>query len=151
MIPFFRKEQSGIAEPITGAPPLDIKRMVDGGRGIEFLKAIPISSEGHKFELQSKVVGVYDKGKAGTVVSSSTDFIDTKTGDIYVRITANHFYVGQGGWGGPKGMRCLDAFLGFLVLMILPGPATENYPPPQRKADAVYEIPTSKETAALYR
>lgn len=87
--------------------------MVDGGRGIEFLKRLPTSSEGYKFELQSRVVGVYDKGKAGTVVASSTDFVDTKTGDVYARITANHFYVGQGGWGGPKGVQCLGAHSGF--------------------------------------
>ncbi|KAH8702975.1 HotDog domain-containing protein [Phaeosphaeriaceae sp. PMI808] len=133
LIPFTKKEKLGIAEPITGAPLLDIKRMVDGGRGIEFLKSLPTSSKGYKFEMQSQVEGVYDKGKAGTVVASSTNFVDILTGDIYARITSNHFYVGQGNWGGPK------------------GPATVNYPPPQRKADATYDILTTAETSALYR
>jgi peroxisomal enoyl-CoA hydratase 2 len=83
--------------------------MVDGGRGIEFLKRLPTSSKGHKFELQSVVEGVYDKGKAGTVVASSTNFTDTLTGEVYARITASHFYVGQGKWGGPKGAYHPDA------------------------------------------
>lgn len=109
MIPFYKKEKSGIAEPIKGAPPLDIKRMVDGGRAIEFLKRLPTSSEGFKFELKSKVNGIYDKGKDGTVVASSTDFVDTNTGDVYVRISSNHFYVGQGQWGGPKGIQNIHA------------------------------------------
>jgi len=44
------------------------------------------------------------------------------------------FFVGQGGWGGPK------------------GPKTVNYPPPEgKKPDAEHVVQTTPETALLYR
>lgn len=49
-------------------------------------------------------------------------------------MTGSGFYVGQGGWGGPK------------------GPKNQSFAPPQgKKADAVYEQETNAETAHLYR
>ena len=76
--------------------------MVDGQRSITFLKAIPTTSAGRIFELRSKVLGVYDKGKAGTVIETETVLAE-KGGDIYSKAVGSEFYVGQGNWGGPKG------------------------------------------------
>lgn len=76
--------------------------MVDGQRHIQFIRPLPPSSEGKKFELRSKVIGVYDKGKAGSVVETET-ILAEKGGDVYTRATGSGFYVGQGNWGGPKG------------------------------------------------
>ena len=77
--------------------------MVDGQRYIKFLRSLPISSAGRHFELRAKVIGVYDKGK-GTVVEIETVLAE-KGGEEYVQIIGSMFYVGQGGWGGPKGAR----------------------------------------------
>ena len=75
---------------------------MDGQRSIQFLKPLPPTSHGRTFELRTKVVGVYDKGKAGSVVETETVLAE-KGGDIYTRALGSGFYVGQGNWGGPKG------------------------------------------------
>ena len=89
------------ATSIPNVPELDSKRMVDGQRYIKFLKPLPTSSAGRHFELRTKVIGVYDKGK-GTVVETETLLVE-KGGEEYVQIVGSMFYIGQGGWGGPKG------------------------------------------------
>ncbi|KAG6008943.1 hypothetical protein E4U54_008625 [Claviceps lovelessii] len=121
-------------DKIPGVPALDYTRVVDGQRRMEFLKQLPTSSDGSKFEVRTKVLGVYDKGRPGTVLDVQTDLVDTATGDVYTRVTSSSFFVGQGGWHGPK------------------GPATTNYPPPKdRQPDAVLEHQTTRESALLYR
>ena len=47
---------------VPGTPPFDAQRSVDGERGIEILRGVPVSSEGLDLEVRSKVLGVYDKG-----------------------------------------------------------------------------------------
>lgn len=95
---------------------------------------MPTTSAGKKFEIRTKVLGVYDKGRPGSVVETQTDIVEVASGDVYSRVIGSGFYIGQGNWGGPK------------------GPATENYPPPKGKApDAVFEHQTTAETALLYR
>ncbi|KAI9734680.1 MAG: hypothetical protein M1834_002282 [Cirrosporium novae-zelandiae] len=118
---------------IPGVPNFDSRRVVDGQRLIQFFKPLPTSSSTKKFEIQSKVIGVYDKGKTGTVVETEQLLVE-KAGDVYARMVGSAFYVGQGNWGGPK------------------GPSTVNYPPPQgKRPDFVYELQTNRESALLYR
>jgi peroxisomal enoyl-CoA hydratase 2 len=50
------------ANAIPGVPPFDPQRSVDGERGIEILKSIPVSSKGLDLELRGVVKGVWDKG-----------------------------------------------------------------------------------------
>lgn len=133
MIDFYKAQSSN---PIPGIPKLDAKRVVDGQRKIEFLKPLPTSSEGKTFEIRSKVLGVYDKGKPGTVVESETLIVDKKTGEVYSRAIGQGFFVGQGGWGGPK------------------GPATQSFPPPkgrEKSPDATHVNQLNAESALLYR
>jgi len=120
--------------PIPGVPKFDSRRVLDGQRRMTFLKPLPTSSEGRTFELRSKVIGVYDKGKAGSVVDTQQDIVDKKTGESYVRAESSAFFVGQGNWGGPK------------------GPSAVNYPPPEgKKPDATISHQTTAETPILYR
>ncbi|KAK4215275.1 hypothetical protein QBC37DRAFT_472191 [Rhypophila decipiens] len=122
------------ATKIPGVPDFDATRVVDGQRQIQFFKAIPPTSAGKKFEVRSKVLGVYDKGRPGSVVETQMDLVDANTNEVYTRIVGSAFFVNQGNWGGPK------------------GPATVNYPEPKdRKPDAVFELQTTPETALLYR
>ncbi|CZR61982.1 related to multifunctional beta-oxidation protein [Phialocephala subalpina] len=122
------------ATPIPDVPKFDSRRVVDGQRLMQFLKPLPPTSEGRTFELRSKVIGVYDKGKAGSVVETQQDIVDKKTGESYARAIGSAFFVGQGNWGGPK------------------GPATENFPPPKGKeADVTVSHQTTAESALLYR
>lgn len=119
---------------IPGVPEFDSRRVVDGQRLIQFLKPLPPTSAGRKFEIRSKVLGVYDKGRPGTVVETQQDLVEVGSGEVYSRAVGSAFYVAQGGWGGPK------------------GPATENFPPPKGKQpDVVFEDQTTQETALLYR
>lgn len=119
---------------IPGAPKLDPKRVVDGERHMTFLKPLPPTSAGRKFEVRGKCIGIYDKGKPGSVVETQNDLIDAESGEVYARMTGSGFYVAQGGWGGPK------------------GPKAPSFEPPKGKQpDAVYEQATSAETAHLYR
>ncbi|KAA6415864.1 MAG: peroxisomal dehydratase [Lasallia pustulata] len=121
------------ARPIPGVPKFDARRVVDGQRSITFLKPLPPTSEGKEFEIRSKVLAVYDKGKAGSVVETESVLVD-RDGGVYSRAVGSAFYVGQGNWGGPK------------------GPSTVNYPPPEgKKPDAVHTLQISEEAAHLYR
>ena len=121
--------------PIPDVPKFDPRRVVDGQRSIEFLKPLPTSSveSGKHFEIKSKVIGVYDKGKA-SVVETQQELVERETGEVYTRLVGSAFFVGQGGWGGPK------------------GPAAKNYPPPEGKEpDVVVKQVVSPEAALLYR
>ncbi|KAI0874115.1 Thioesterase/thiol ester dehydrase-isomerase [Hypoxylon argillaceum] len=141
ILPFKNKQQEVVdfyaaqkAEKIPGVPEFDARRVVDGQRLIQFLKPLPTTSEGKKFEIRSKVLGVYDKGKPGTVVETQNDLVDAATGEVYTRALGSGFYVGQGNWGGPK------------------GPATANFPPPKGKTpDVEFENQTTEQTPLLYR
>ncbi|KAG9233528.1 HotDog domain-containing protein [Amylocarpus encephaloides] len=120
--------------PIPGVPKFDSRRVVDGQRLLTFLKPFPPTSEGRKFELRTKVLGVYDKGKAGSVVETQNDIVDKESGESYARAVGSAFFVGQGNWGGPK------------------GPATQNFPPPEgKKPDVTVSHQTTAESALLYR
>ncbi|KAK6062534.1 CAP-Gly domain-containing protein [Seiridium cupressi] len=122
------------AVKIPGVPDFDSQRVVDGQRLVQFLKPLPTSSVGKKFKIRTKVVGVYDKGRPGSVVETQTDLVDAGTGDVYSRAIGSAFFVAQGNWGGPK------------------GPATENFPPPKGKQpDVTFEDQTTQQTALLYR
>lgn len=73
------------------------------------MKPLPPTSAGKTFELRNRVIGVYDKGKSGTVVETEQSIVDKQSGEVYSKTVSNGFFVGQGNWGGPKGMQ--TAFL----------------------------------------
>lgn len=100
---------------------------------MKFYKPLPPTSAGRKFEIRTKVLGVYDKGKSGSVVDNQTDIVDKETGEVYTSAFGSAFFVGQGNWGGPK------------------GPATQSFPPPDRKPDYVETHQLNAESALLYR
>lgn len=133
VIDFYKAQESN---PIPGVPKLDSRRVLDGQRKITFLKPLPTTSEGKTFEIRSKVLGVYDKGKPGTVVETETSIVDKSTGEVYSRAVGQGFFVGQGGWGGPK------------------GPSAESFPPPkgrEQSPDITHTNQLSPESAHLYR
>ena len=107
VIDFYARSNS---EPIEGVPKFDTKHVLDGERKLEFYKPIPVTSEGRKFEIRSKVLGVYDKGKAGSVMETVQTIVDKATGEIYTKIVSSGFFVGQGNWGGPKGQLLTSFF-----------------------------------------
>lgn len=100
MTDFYARQQ---ATKIPGVPDLDHRHGVDGQRKITVLKPLPPTSAGRKFELRNKVIGVYDKGKPGSVVETEQSIVDAQSGEVYSKVQSSGFLVGQGGWGGPKG------------------------------------------------
>lgn len=97
-------------------PAFDAKRAVDGQRKITVLKPLPPTSAGRRFELRSKILGVYDKGKAGSVLESEQAIVDAETGEVFSKVVSSGFFVGQGGWGGPKGRFSFSVFLCMLCV-----------------------------------
>lgn len=71
---------------------------------MQFLKPLPVSSHGRRFEVRSKILGVYDKGKPGTVIKTQQLLVDAETNEVYTKAISSGFMIGQGGWGGPKGL-----------------------------------------------
>ncbi|EEU39805.1 uncharacterized protein NECHADRAFT_39459 [Fusarium vanettenii 77-13-4] len=117
---------------VPGVPPFDAQKSVDGERGIEILKPLPVSSEGLDLEVRNKVIGVYDKGGA-MILDAEQQLVDTKTGTVYVKMTSMAFGMGQGGYGGPR------------------GPSKPTPKIPNRTPDAVSTFQTTPEVALLYR
>ena len=102
VIDFYARASS---TPIPGVPKFDSRRVVDGQRSMTFLKPLPPTSTGRTFEIRTKVLGVYDKGKPGTVVETEQLLVEKRTGEVYSRAVGSSFFIGQGNWGGPKGER----------------------------------------------
>lgn len=82
-----------------------------------FLKPLPSSSDGRQFELRSRVIGVYDKGKAGSVVETET-ILAEEGGDEYTKAIGSAFFLGQGNWGGPKGIKLTAAIRHRLLILV---------------------------------
>lgn len=119
---------------IPGVPDLDPRHLVDGDRTLQVLKPLPVTSTGRDFEFRTTVLDVGDKGKAGTVVRSEDALVDVATGEVYARNIGSLFYVGQGGWGGPRGA------------------ASVKYPPPEgRSAEVSFTLSIDGSSAHLYR
>jgi hypothetical protein len=117
-----------------------------------FYRQIPNSSAGRRFALRSRIVGVYDKGKLGSIVENETILVDATSGEEYVKIVGNTFYLGQGNWGGPKGMPLFKRLLGAPTTTDLPaGPAPKNYPAPKKEPDFTYSFKTTSQAALIYR
>ena len=173
VIDFYAAQSSSGRGSIPGVPPLDSRRVVDGERQIWFVKPLPTTSAGREFEVKSQVLGVYDKGKPGTVMETELTLVEKSTGEVFVRVIGSAFFVGQGGWGGPKGLFVIPSSVNhdpvipilpfkrilytltncYLVLtMMNAGPKNPSFPPPESKSpDAIYTHPTTAESAHLYR
>ncbi|KAJ5515014.1 HotDog domain-containing protein [Penicillium fimorum] len=118
---------------IPGAPDLDLRYAVDGQRELTIHKPLPTASTGSKFQLQNKVIGIYDKGSAGSAFDTEQNIVDGVTGEVYTTMRSVSFVPKQGNWGGPR------------------GPTMPLYPIPNRKPDATYEVQTTDKTVFLYR
>ncbi|EQB56676.1 hypothetical protein CGLO_03296 [Colletotrichum gloeosporioides Cg-14] len=88
---------------VPGVPPFDAQRSVDGERGIEIIRPIPVSSAGLDLEVRNKVIGVYDKGGA-MILEAEQLLVDKNTETIYTKMTSTAFGIGQGGYGGPPAL-----------------------------------------------
>ncbi len=117
-----------------GAGPGDMQlnrlMVVDGERDIAFHKPLPVAA---KLAADSRVLGVYDKGKDKGVVIIHETIIRDEGGDKLATLVASRFARGDGGVGGPGGGQ----------------PEPHNVP--ARSPDRSVDIPTRPDQALVYR
>ncbi|GKT89689.1 hypothetical protein Ct61P_07539 [Colletotrichum tofieldiae] len=80
------------AVQIPNVPSFDARRVVDGQRKIILHKPLPTTSAGKKFEVRTKVLGVYDKGRPGSVVETQTDLVELPGNEVYASVITSSFY-----------------------------------------------------------
>ena len=102
--------------------------LVHGEQRVTLHKPIPPDGSA---TVTSKIVGIYDKGKAA-VVATETDAIDPSGEPLYTTYMSA-FIRGEGGWGGDR------------------GPSGPRNVPPEREADHRVTYQTSPDQAFVYR
>ena len=117
-----------------GASPgnIDVNRVmvVDGGRDISFHKPMPVAA---KVTADSRVAGVFDKGKDKGAVIERETVVRNEAGEPLVTIRGSTFARGDGGFGGPS-----------------EGQAAPHQVP-TRSPDLSVDIPTRDNQALIYR
>ena len=101
--------------------------LVHGQQSVTLHRPIPVEGTA---TLETEVTGMYDKGKAAVVVTTTTAML---SGEPLYTNTASAFIRGEGGWGGDRGPS---------------GPRSE---PPEREPDRHVTYETSPNQALLYR
>jgi acyl dehydratase len=102
--------------------------LVHGQQSVTLHRPIPVAGTA---TLTSEVTGIYDKGKAAVVVTSTDAVLDT--GEPLYTNTMSAFIRGEGGWGGDR------------------GPSGAKNVPPERDPDHVVTYQTSPDQAFVYR
>ena len=122
------KEATG-ASPLAAIGTFNWAMLVHGEQSVTLHK--PLAVEG-KVKIQSKIAGIYDKGKAAVVVieSEATDAVD---GSPAYSTMMSAFIRGEGGWGGDR------------------GPSGPRNVAPERAPDHVVSYATRTDQALLYR
>jgi acyl dehydratase len=103
--------------------------LVHGQQAVTLHKPLPVEGS---VTATSELVAMYDKGKAGVVVSEST-VTDNHDGQPLFTTRMSAFIRGEGGWGGERGPS---------------GPVNE---PPAGEPDHVVTYRTSPDQALVYR
>ena len=101
--------------------------LVHGQQSVTLHRPIPVEGTA---TLIGEVVAMYDKGKAGVVVTSTTATMD---GEPLYTNTMSAFIRGEGGWGGDR------------------GPSGPQNVPPERAPDHQVTYQTSPDQALVYR
>ena len=103
--------------------------LVHGQQAITLHRPIPVEGTA---VLTSKIVGIYDKGKAAVVASETTAVLKATGEPLYTNLSSA-FIRGEGGWGGDR------------------GPSGPVNVPPDRAPDHKITYQTSPDQALVYR
>lgn len=110
---------------------IDWVRLVHGEQGLRLHRPLPATGE---VRGDSRVVEVLDRGEGrGALVYVEQRLTDTASGDLLATLTQTLFCRGDGGFGGPS------------------GPTRKPPPMPDRPAESRYALPTSPQSALIYR
>lgn len=121
---------AGEAPPAEMAMPgidVDLRKLLHAGQQLVVHQPLPTSGTA---TVSSRVIDVWDKGKAAVILTEST--ATAPSGQQLWSATTRIWARGEGGFGGHAG-------------------PTESGEPPQRQPDHVLESPTSPQQALLYR
>jgi acyl dehydratase len=102
--------------------------LVHGEQGVTLHQPLPVTGTATAV---SRIVGIYDKGKAAVVAVESTA-TDKASGQPLYSTTMSMFIRGEGGWGGDRG-------------------PSSHFAPPDRAPDHVVSYATRPDQALLYR
>lgn len=110
---------------------IDWVKVLHGEQGIEIHKPLP--AEGTVIGT-TKITEIIDKGEGkGALMYSTREVREKTSGDLLATLTSTTFCRGDGGFGGPAVS------------------APKPHELPDRKADAVVELPTLDQAALIYR
>lgn len=106
--------------------------LVHGQQSVTLHRTIPVDGTA---SITSKLVAMYDKGKAAVVVveSEAVTATDENRGEPLYTLTMSAFIRGEGGWGGDR------------------GPSGPQNVPPDRAPDHEVTYRTSPDQALIYR
>jgi len=117
----------GKGSPMRNVGTFNPAMLVHGTQAVTLHRPIPVEGTA---TLQSEITGMYDKGKAAVVATSTTA---TMGGEPLYTTASSVFIRGEGGWGGERGPS---------------GPKNE---PPDRAPDHSVTYQTSPDQALVYR
>jgi acyl dehydratase len=103
--------------------------LVHGQQAVTLHRPIPVEGTA---VLTSRIVGIYDKGKAAVVVTETAATLKGSGEPLYTNLSSA-FIRGEGGWGGDR------------------GPSGPVNVPPDRAADHQVTYQTSPDQALVYR
>ena len=119
----------GMGSAMRGIGSFNPAMLVHGEQRVTLHKPIP--PEGSA-TLKSKLVGIYDKGKAAVVATETTATDEADGTPLYTNYSSA-FIRGEGGWGGDR------------------GPSGPRNVPPEREPDHEITYQTSPDQALVYR
>ncbi len=119
----------GMGSAMRGIGSFNPAMLVHGEQRVTLHKPIP--PEGSA-TLKSKLVGIYDKGKAAVVATETTATDESDGTPLYTNYSSA-FIRGEGGWGGDR------------------GPSGPRNVPPEREPDHEITYQTSPDQALVYR
>lgn len=110
---------------------IDYVKVVHGEQGLILHKPLPPAATVRGV---SRIKGIVDKGEGrGALVFYERDIIDVATGDLLATVSQTTFCRGDGGFGGPS------------------GPTATPHAIPERAPDLTVDLPSSPQSALLYR
>lgn len=117
-----------LSDPGTG---VNWKQVLHGEQGLIIHRPLAVTGDvvGH-----TRVEAIIDKGEGkGALLYSTRELLDRRTNEPICTLTTTHFLRADGGFGGPAGP-------------VKPVTALPSTPP-----DVIHDMPTSRQTALIYR
>lgn len=127
--PMFGLVVGATLESMPDIGTFDLARLVHAEQRLTVHRPLPVEGT---VEIRQRVVGMYDKGKAA-LVASTTDATDRGSSTPLYSTYTSSYIVGEGGWGGDRGV------------------SDSANVAPERAPDKVLTATTSPDQALVYR